>query len=144
MTQQATITVKYVNPPKGKGPASVKDDKGVYWKFWTTGKNPIDLETFREDQAYTVGYKTEQYNGKDQYTITDVLPSGHAPSAPRPAAANGGKYAPTDDKTAERIYVCGGLNAAITAGKVDVFMPDDVVSATESLRSAYQATFGKA
>lgn len=141
--QTAQITVKYINPPKGKGPASVKDATGKYWKFWT---REIPLETFAENGCYTIGYKTEKYNDQDQFYIQQAMENGSVAPAAATPKVNGhsnGKYQPTDNATSERIFVCGALNAAVGAGKVDVYAPDELVSAVEALRSAYQATFGK-
>jgi len=156
---QTSITVQYVNPPKGKGPASVKDTSGIYWKVWTTGKSPIPLETFREGGTYSVAYKTEQYQGKDQHTIVSVE-NGQAEFTPHPAPSavtvkpNGGPALTIHAKPAsgyddnpakaERIFVEGALNRAIQNGKVDVYSLDELVAAIDNLRSAYQQTLGKA
>ena len=87
--QTATITAKYVNPPKSaKGPGSVKDANGVYWKCW-----PDQLANFQPDQSYLVGYTSEMYQGKEQHTIKSVTQAGgvflapnggQAPKAPAP------------------------------------------------------------
>lgn len=83
--QTAVITVKYINAPRSaKGPASIKDANGTYWAFWV---RDIPLSTFQENQSYTIGYETSQYQDKDQYTIKEVIPATPATNtAPRPAA----------------------------------------------------------
>lgn len=72
--QTATIVAQYINEPKSpKGPASIKDETGRYWKFWPNGKNGIPVEKFQKGQTYNVGYKSEMYQGKEDRTITEVL-----------------------------------------------------------------------
>lgn len=138
--QTATITIKYVNPPKGKGPASVKDTNGVYWKFWP---RDIPVDRFAAGQSYTVLYKTEPYNGEDQYYIQEV--TGGQASAPAPQKSNG--HAPevqrrTSPTDAERMFVCSILNASVQSGKVD-FITSDLTEAVNVLRSVWQTTFGR-
>jgi hypothetical protein len=140
--QTATINVRFVNPPKGKGPASVKDDQGRYWKFWT---RDVPLDRFAAGQSYTVGYKTEPYNGEDQYYIQEVM--GGEASAPAAAKSNGAA-APAhssgngNGQRDEFIFVCGALNHALGNGLVELNVTS-LVPAVLALRDTYRQTFGK-
>ena len=136
---QASVNVKYVNPPKGKGPASIKDDQGNYWKFWT---DKIPLDRFQTGHTYSVGYETEDYQGKEQRTITAVsMPQEQAPKIGNGAAKPemGRQTAPVD---AERMFVCSLVNAGIRAGQIQ-FTTTDIAEAVNCARSAWQGTFGK-
>ena len=134
--QTATINVRYINPPKGKGPASVKDETGKYWKFWT---RDIPLESFQQGGTYLVGYKTEQYNGEAQYYITE-LTGASTQSAPQ--KTNGAAHTNGNGQRDEFIFVCGGINHAIAAGKVEP-IASELVPTIEAFRDAYRQTFGK-
>ncbi len=152
--QTATITVKYKNPPKTpKGPGSVKDANGIYWKVW-----PAQLPEFEENKSYTVGYTTEQYNGKDQYTVREIAPAqtnGVIPSAPAPAgqsplptAAGRGTNSqveytkPTNARDAERMFCCGLVGHALAAAQVQ-FTVTDVTAAINIARDVWNNSFGK-
>jgi hypothetical protein len=142
--QTATINVRYVNAPKGKGPASVKDDQGRYWKFWT---RDVPMDRFAAGQSYTVGYKTEPYNGEDQYYIQEVMGNGAAAPAPAPKS-NGATHAPATNghgngQRDEFIFVCGVINQSVAAGKIDPFEMTGIVDAITVAREAYKQTFGK-
>lgn len=148
--QTATIQVRYVNPPKTpKGPGSVKDANGTYWKVWKD-----DLAKFQEGGTYQVGFETEQYQGKDQYTVKAVSPAGAQQATqqvPQPSPTPAGTPSPapighnrngTDAATAERIFVCGIVNQGIAAGQVKV-AATDIAMAVNAARDAYRLTFGK-
>lgn len=124
---QASVNVKYVNPPKGKGPASIKDDQGNYWKFWT---NKIALDKFEVGKTYSVGYETEDYQGKEQRTITAVS----MPQEQAPKISNGHQNGERD----EFIFVCGVVNNAIAAGKIDPMSASDIASVKAAAKAAYR------
>lgn len=125
---QASVTVRYKNPPKGRGPASIKDDKGNYWKFWT---DKIPLEKFTEGQTYSVGYETEDYQGKEQRTIVAVS----MPQEQAPPVTNGHKNGERD----EFIFVCGVVNNAISAGKIDPMSASDIAAVKQAAKAAFHA-----
>ena len=142
--QQATIKVQYVNQPKGNGPGNVKDVDGTYWKVWTRSKKPgaAVLSDFQEGGTYSVTYETENYQGKDYYTITSVTQT--ATALPQTAAASNGHVMPrqpTAPTDAERMFTCSILNALIQAGRVEA-SPDDIEGSVHMLRSVWQNTFG--
>ena len=130
--QTKQITAKYVNPAKSpRGPGSVKDEQGIYWKVW-----PDLLSRFQVGGTYTVGYKTEQHNGKDQFTVTQIQDvTGQQLSQPSVPSTNGHG----DHSRDEQIYVCGIVNNAIAAGKVDPFSTDELVSITQAATDAFRA-----
>jgi hypothetical protein len=88
---------------------------------------------------------TKEKDGKTYRDIKRVVSAGAVAVAPKPAApTNGARYGATDDTTAERIYVCGILNAwvAHVAPSRDI-KPSDLVNVTEAAREAWRQTFGK-
>lgn len=78
--QAATITIAYINRPEGKGPGSIEDTDGRYWRIW-----PDKLAAFAgmEGNTVTVNYETGEFRGKPQYTILG-LAGGQGPQAPMP------------------------------------------------------------
>ena len=138
--QQATITVQYVNQPKGpRGPGSIKDTEGNYWKVWPTTKKPggATLDSFAVGGTYSIGYDPGEYQGKPDNTITSVTQT----AAP---ATNGHKLPPRQETAptdAERMFCCSILNASIQAGKID-FTTTGLIEAVNDLRSVWKYTFG--
>ena len=66
--QSATVVCRYINPPKSpKGPGSIKDETGRYWKCW-----PKELSFFKEGNSYQLGFETEIYQGKESYIVRAV------------------------------------------------------------------------
>lgn len=125
----ATVTVQYVNPPKGRGPASIKDDSGTYYKFWT---KTIPVRTFREGDEYTVVYHVEDYRGEDQYYIDDVV--GSPPqSAPKPAAQQSQSQPQFSTEKTEDISVLAILKA------MQPLPVGDVAALVHALKSAAMA-----
>jgi hypothetical protein len=131
------ITPSFVNPPRpGKkmGSAKLPDNSILY--FYP------DKVSLTPGQAVTVEYADKMFGDKPAKVIERVVQpngsNGHAAPAP-----SGGGYqrAGTDKETAERIYVCGIINAAVSAGKLDL-STDALISATEAARDAWAATFG--
>ena len=77
------------------------------------------------------------FNGQTYKTVTTSQMVSAAPTE----GSGGGKYAPVGDATAERIFVCGALNAAISGGHVelsDVYLSNIV----NILRSVWANTLG--
>lgn len=131
MTNTETVQVQYVNPPKpGKKMGSIKTADGRYMGVW-----PDKLTRFQQGGTYTI--KTETQG--DFTKVVDVVTDGggqeqQAPQQQRPAGR------PTDDATAERIYVCGIVNAAVSNGVEPTTA--SLVEITKAAREAYRQTFG--
>jgi hypothetical protein len=130
---QANITVKYVNQPKaGKTNGSIKGmDDEIF------GVPPHMLANFQPRATYTIDYSERKFNGQNYRTVT----TAQMVSPPSQEASGGGKYGNQSDATAERIFVCGALNAAISGGHVelsDVYLSNIV----NILRSVWAETLG--
>lgn len=82
MLQAAEITIQYINQPEGKGPGSIKDTEGRYWRIWP---NKIAAFQGMEGSTVVVNYEVGEFRGKPQYTILG-LAGGQGPQirAPRP------------------------------------------------------------
>lgn len=133
-----TITATKWYPPKQPGwSGSFKAADGNYYgcKEELVSQIPIG-------QPVEVEVTTKEKDGKTYRDIKKVVSA----AAPKPSApaTNGTRYAATDDTTAERIYVCGILNAwvAHVAPSRDI-KPSDLVNVTEAAREAWRQTFGK-
>jgi hypothetical protein len=132
---QARITVKYVNAVKpGKKNGSIKGtDEDIY------GVPPHMLANFQQGATYTIDYSERVFNGQTYKTVTTSQMVSAAPTE----GSGGGKYAPVGDATAERIFVCGALNAAISGGHVE--LSDATLSnVVNVLRSVWSHTLGAA
>ncbi len=131
---QAIVEVKYVNPPKqGKQNGSIKDITGQMY-----GVPPHMLATFQQGATYTIDYSSRRFNGAEYHTVTTAVLT----APPQAQSSGAGKYGKTDDTTAERIFVCGALNAAISGGHVE--LSDATLSnVVNMLRLVWSETFGK-
>lgn len=167
--EHATVTVQYVNPPKGNAVSgSIKDTNGDYYgvhksalsKFAEGGRYEFDFSTngaFRNVDTKTI---QPLANGRAISTDASNYPSRNA--APRTQAqhaqqdvkrsppietgnnGNGNYYQrkSTDPKDAERMFVCSTLNAFISTGRIN----DDVTTLTravQDLRQVWADTFGQ-
>ena len=146
MTATATLDIKYVDAPKNgnaKAPWSAKDAHGQRWKFWPDRAGRIDAGT-----TIQVEWKEgDEYQGKRDQIITKVIGLDANPPPPR---ATNGSAAPAaaprpaqDDRTPERIFVCGLLNAAVSHGHLDVFDAPRLTDAGLAAQEAYRNLFGK-
>ena len=141
--QQATITVSFVNPPRGNGPGSVKDTNGKLWRVWPTSKKPggAVLANFQAGGTYSVGYSSEDWKGEEQRTITSVTQTAAAQAPQAAPKSNGYARQPTDPTDAERMFTCSILNAFVESGKVEL-AAIELVEATNLIRHVWQQTFG--
>lgn len=139
-----TVTVAYVNAPRpNKKKGTIKVDDGSYYLAF-----PNILSQFREGGKYEITYETSEYQGRMYRTVQTVkaLDGSSNVSAPQvfqapEPAMSGARYGNADDKTAERIFVCGALNAAITSKAIEL----NIASLTQLvtiLRTVWKATFG--
>lgn len=110
---QANIAIAYVNPPKaGKKNGSVKTKTGEMF-----GVPPEKLDQFQQGGEYAVEYSERQFNGQTYRTIIAAT----LMQPPVQSRSNDtGKYGNKDDATAERIFVCGALNAHVSSGQAEM------------------------
>lgn len=121
-----TVQVKFVNPPKpGKKMGNIKLEDGSQIYFYPD-KHQFNKGSYQvETEMQTWGDKT-----------VEVVKSVQA------AANGGGKYGQTDLTTAERIYVCGILNAWVGRPDAEV-TASALVAVTNAAREAWGETFGE-
>jgi hypothetical protein len=136
---QESIVVQYVNQPKpGKKKGSIKSTAGKTYGVW-----PDKLDQFQPGGSYTVEVEENQYNGQTYYGVKRIIgaPSnGNATPAPSPAPYTGRQ---TDEATAERIYVCGIVNAAVpTLAAAGDLRTGVLIEITNTAREAWRQTFG--
>lgn len=131
----AKIEVSYVNAPKpGKKMGNLKLADGTFYLV-----APSMLGLFQNGGKYEVEYEESEFGGKTWRTVKKLAGGGNG--AVGGSQVRTGAYGATDDKTAERIFVCGGLNAFITSGQVE---PNavSITQAVNALRSAWSGTLG--
>ena len=140
---EATIVATKVFPPKpGKKRYTIVSSDEKLW-----GAMPDVASKFKEGGTYNIFYKEDHFGGKTYHVIegaTEAAGSAPKPSVATPAAANTGKYGAKDDETAERIFVCGALNA--TMGNPN-FTPteltgESLTNLVRRLRGVWADTFG--
>lgn len=80
------ITVQKMNEPRnGKGPWGVQDTTGFWWKLWGNDKAKFKIDV---GGTYEVQFKSEQYNGKEQRTISGAEIKAGPSAAVLPAKNN--------------------------------------------------------
>lgn len=141
---EATVTPKYINEPRGNAKsASIKDADGTYW-----GIPPAMMSSFRVGQPYIVKYDvTDSKDGTRQFkNIKSATPVGGASVVAMPQkevrTGHGGGFNSTDTATAERIFVCGILNAAVRSGACSI-EAEELARVVRESRAAWAETFGK-
>lgn len=139
---KATITIKYINDPKpGAKNSSIKDDKDDFYLI-----DPAMAQGLQQGVSYNVSYRPNTWRGTVYKMVEKIEPASnfvpHPAAGPAPAR---GKYGVDDKVVAERIYVCGILNAAMSNPNVN---PESITTAwlanmTSMARDAWMQTFGK-
>lgn len=125
------VTVAYVNAPRGRAKSgSIKDTDGAYYGI----KWPDWEHEFKPGCTYKIRYEQNgQYRNITQYRMT-----GGAPTAPGPAAG--------DPQLAERIFVCGAVNATMSNPNVQPNSPEwntaGCINLVNHWRNVWAATFG--
>lgn len=131
---QSSITVRYVNSPKaGKKNGSIK---GIHDDIY--GVPPHMLGNFQPGATYTIDYSVRSFNGQEYKTVTTAVMA----SPPPQEGSGGGKYGNKDDATAERIFVCGALNAAISGGHAEL-SEAFLCNVVNMLRGVWAETLGR-
>lgn len=133
---QETVTVKKTYPPNpGKTLASAVLSDGRRMGF-----NPARV-MLQEGGTFVVETSSRDYQGKTYHNIEKVIgAAGNSNAAPAPQSSG----RPTDDATAERIYVCGILNAWVANAAYESSVPQvhQLVAVTSAAREAWRQTFG--
>lgn len=102
------IQIAKIYPPKQAGwSARIKDNLGQYF-----GVRAEIAETLREGQVINADIRTKEKDGATYRDIIKIHDGGasQAKATTAPASSNG-RYGAHDDATAERIFVCGVVNA---------------------------------
>lgn len=127
-----TVTVQYVNQPKdaSKSYGSIKTQDG---KFISVHRDKLGL--FQKGGSYVVEYETTDKGYHNFKRIVSAEPGpGHNSQGATPPARN------EDLATAERIFVCGIVNAAVGAGHSTDW--GSLVPLVNNARNAFAFTFG--
>lgn len=135
----ATITVKYVNPAKpGKKQGSVKTPDGQYYGVWAD-----KVASFQQNTIYEVEYEERAgQDGTTWRTIKSFTEKGKAQSGYNGPRRSGNTYRETSVKDAERIFVCGAINAGLSSGRLE-FTQTALIETVNILRDVWDATFGQ-
>lgn len=141
----AIVTVKYVNPPKeGKKRASIKTTDDVLFGVWAN-----QIGQYEVGKSYEIDYSDDNGFFTIKSSRPIVLAERPSPSvvpiksaSPAPTANGNSRYGTTDDRTAERIFVCGALNAAIQGGRIEL-TGTRVEDTVRMLREVWSVTFGE-
>ena len=125
-----TVTVAFVNAPKdGKPYGSIKTQDG---KFISVHGDKLNL--FQKGGSYVVEYETTE---KGYHNFKRLGSNGNTPQAgPNPHTAPRAD----DLATAERIFVCGVVNNAVSAGQSTDW--PSLVPLINNARNAFAFTFG--
>lgn len=136
-----TITVAGIWPPKeGRRTGSLKTTTGDWFDVW-----PDKIPQFSKGGTYVVEYATKESNGRVYKTVKAIVgaPGGTGPS---PAGANprSAPYTRQDDPAvAERIFVCGIVNAAVpTLAAAGDLRTGTIAEIVRDAREAWRLTFG--
>ena len=141
----AEITVKYCNPKQAnKKNASVKTDDGQMY-FVT----PEMFGQFEVGGKYSVEYKVSEFKGVENRYIEKAdkvsggSPANHAPNPNVHNSMTKAKYGTVDMETAERIFVCGAMNALVGNQNIDPrgLTKEHLIAEVNKLRAVWANTF---
>lgn len=125
-----TVTVAFVNQPKeaGKSYGSIKTADG---KFISVHRDKLGL--FQKGGSYVVEYETTDRGYHNFKALVQQAGQANGHTAAPPARNE-------DLATAERIFVCGIVNAAVGAGHQTDW--PSLVPLVNNARNAFAFTFG--
>ena len=124
---QATLTPKYVNPPKpGKTLGSIKDQGDTLWLC-----EPGLLGSFSPGKPITVEYETMKFrDGTERPKITGVVHGATTGSAPAQESHRGNGHSPNQGR---EIFITGVVGRWGQSGKFGIEdMPKLVVAAIDA------------
>ncbi len=136
IVKEAVITAAYVNPPKpGKKNGTIKGADEILW----LAKPPI-LAQFQQGGQYKISYEEYTIQGTSFKEIKAAEQVGVAPTATGSRSS-----ARQDDGLAERIFVCGAINATLSNPTIDPLKLShgESVGLVRHWRDVWANTFGK-
>ena len=147
--QTATVTVKYVGPPKeGKQYGFIKAMDNSTW--------PVKADRIREfeaDNEYEIAW-TEGSNGfKNIIGVKKIVPQAQpqpgqfeqfdaAKPSTKPAAAANQYYRPTAPQDARRMFITATLGKFIATGRISC-NAQAIAAAVKEIAGGYDATIGQ-
>ncbi len=137
--KSAVITAAYVNPPKqGRKNGTIKDASEILY----LAKPPI-LAQFQPGGQYKINYEEYVINGTSFKEIKSAEQVGGAASGGNPSAGARRTYG-QDEGLAERIFVCGAVNATLGNPNVKPYelAGMGLVELVNKYRKVWQLTFG--
>jgi hypothetical protein len=136
------IQIAKIYPPKQAGwSARIKDNLGQYF-----GVRAEIAETLREGQVINADIRTKEKDGATYRDIIKIHDGGasQAKATTAPASSNG-RYGAHDDATAERIFVCGVVNAVAPKiyEKLGTIDSEKLCALVQVARVTWTATLGR-
>lgn len=139
------VTVQSVTQPQpGKKRGRIQASNGQLFQA-----DPAFLSQVALGRNYDLTYEEQSFNNTTFRVVKGIVatagPATTTPSHPTPMAAGGGRYSGTDLATAERIFVCGALNAMLSNPNVTPvnMSQTEIMHLVANLRGAWASTFGK-
>lgn len=118
--------------------------------------DPSFLNSVVGGANYTVEYEDQSFNGATFRVVKNISPTTFPAPVGSPSSSGGaanptshpapaGRYGGTDMATAERIFVCGALNAMLSNTNITPanMTQLEITHLVTNLRGAWGATFGK-
>lgn len=149
--ESVVITVQAVTQPQpGKKRGRIQATNGQLFQA-----DPSFLGQVALGRNYDVSFETQNFNGTNFRVVKGIVATAApATTAPSYASAStgggvgipsGGRYGSTDLSTAERIFVCGALNAMLGNPNVTPvnMSQTEIMHLVTNLRGAWASTFGK-
>jgi len=153
----ANITAAKIFPPKpNKKRFTIVGADEVLWGAMGPVANQMTI-----GGSYEVIYKIDHFNGIDYKVIEEVKALGGAPTpaayqptarpttiqppaAPVAHTPPAARYGATDMVTAERIFVCGAINAILSNPNVKLLdiNSSQIIAIINTFRNSWDATFG--
>lgn len=127
-----TVEVAYVNQPKNNPKyGSIKSTKGTYFSV------PVDmLGFFQPQKIYEIDYET---NDKGYHTVKRVKSAPAAALAESSATPQRFQKQPTNPIDAQRIFICGAINAALHGQGLGAVVATELGAAIDALELVWRS-----
>lgn len=135
------IQIAKIYPPKQAGwSASIKDNLGQYF-----GVKAEIANTLSEGQTIQADIRTKEKDGKTFRDIIKIHDGSASQGKATAAATSNGRYGAHDDATAERIFVCGVVNAVAPKiyEKLGTIDSEKLAALVQVARVTWTATLGR-